>query len=200
MKRARSRLVVPCALVFGFAVLGQASPAQAIAVADLSVTVTDQSDPVTAGNNVVYTITAHNDGPSDGFSVTLSDVMPPGTTFVSATQTSGPAFTLTEPPVGGIGTVGATIVNFADGGTATFTYVFRVSSSLAGGTTLVNQPSISASGSSDPDSGNDNDSEATTIVTRANLVIMSSSDDTDPVDPDGSVTYATTVTNLGPSD
>jgi uncharacterized repeat protein (TIGR01451 family) len=200
MNRARSRLVVPSAVAVGLVVFGLASPAQAIASADLSVTVTDQADPVIAGNNVVYTITAHNDGPSDGFSVTLSDVMPPGTTFVSATQTSGPAFTLTEPPVGGIGTVSATIANFAGGGTATFTYVFRVSSSVAGGTTLVNQPSISASGSSDPNSGNDNDSEATTIITRANLVIGSSSDDADPVDPDGNVTYTTTVTNLGPSD
>ncbi|MFL5799849.1 MAG: Calx-beta domain-containing protein [Actinomycetota bacterium] len=200
MNRSRSRLVVPCAVAFGLVVVGLASPAQAIAVADLSVTVADHADPVTAGNNVVYTVTAHDAGPSDAFSVTLDDVMPPGTTFVSGTQTSGPAFTLTEPPVGGIGTVSATIGTFADGATATFTYTFRVSSSLAGGTTLVNQPNISASGSSDPNGGNDSDSESTTIDTRANLVILGSSDDTDPVDPGAGVVYDTTVTNLGPSD
>src|SRR5438045_3775695 len=114
MDRSRSRLVVPCAVAFGLVVLGLASPAQAIAVADLSVTVADHADPVTAGNDVVYTVTAHDAGPSDAFSVTLDDVMPPGTTFVSATQTSGPPFTLTKPPAGGIGTVSATIGTFAD--------------------------------------------------------------------------------------
>jgi uncharacterized repeat protein (TIGR01451 family) len=97
MKRSRSRLVVPCAAAFGLVVVGLASPAQAVTVADLSVTVADHADPVVAGNNVVYTVTAHNAGPGDASGVTLDVVMPPGTTFVSATQTSGPPFTVTEP-------------------------------------------------------------------------------------------------------
>jgi uncharacterized repeat protein (TIGR01451 family) len=196
----RFRTVVPAALVAAVVVLAGAPVAHATASADLSVTVADQADPVIAGNDVVYTVTAHNAGPSDASGVTLNDVMPPGTTFVSATQTSGPGFTLTEPPVGGIGTISATIGTFADGATAAFTYVFNVSSSLAGGTTLVNQPNISASGSSDPNGGNDSDSESTGVITRANLVIVGSSDDPDPVEPDGAVNYTTTVENLGPSD
>src|SRR4029079_16632043 len=74
------------------------------ALADLSVTKTDSPDPVTAGTDLTYTITVSNAGPIDAQSVSLSDAIPVNTTFVSAMQTAGPAFTLSSPPVGGTGT------------------------------------------------------------------------------------------------
>ena len=61
---------------------------------------TDRPDPVAAGNNLTYAITVHNSGPSDAQGVSLSDAIPASTTFVSAMQTSGPAFSLSTPPVG----------------------------------------------------------------------------------------------------
>src|SRR5207247_2424123 len=53
--------------------------------ADLDVT---KSAPATAnaGDNLAYTITVHNGGPSDNVGFTLTDVLPTGTTFVSATS------------------------------------------------------------------------------------------------------------------
>src|SRR5947199_7437564 len=65
--------------------------------ADVSITKVDSPDPVAPGGQLTYTITVSNLGPSGALSVNVSDV-PGGTTFVSATQTSGPAFTFAVPP------------------------------------------------------------------------------------------------------
>src|SRR5207248_196508 len=59
------------------------------APADLAVTKTDTPDPVTAGTDLTYTVTLTNNGPSDAQGVVLSDVVPAGTTFVSATAPAG---------------------------------------------------------------------------------------------------------------
>src|SRR5262249_43358696 len=53
------------------------------AQADIQVIKTDAPDPVIAGQNVTYTISVTNAGPSDAQNVTLSDTVPTGTTFVS---------------------------------------------------------------------------------------------------------------------
>src|SRR4051812_15022093 len=52
--------------------------------ADLSITKSDSPDPVTAGNNLSYTITVTNTGPSVARNVSISDPVPAGTSFVSA--------------------------------------------------------------------------------------------------------------------
>ena len=54
--------------------------------ADLKVEKTDSPDPVVAGTNLTYTLKVTNLGPSDNAGFTLSDTIPAGTTFVSATS------------------------------------------------------------------------------------------------------------------
>ena len=44
--------------------------------ADLAVTKTDSPDPVTAGNNLTYTINFTNNGPSNAQNVTVTDAVP----------------------------------------------------------------------------------------------------------------------------
>ena len=46
-------------------------------------------DPVVFGQNVSYTLTASNRGPNGATSVLLSDALPNGTAFVSATAPGG---------------------------------------------------------------------------------------------------------------
>src|SRR4029077_3408698 len=57
-------------------------------VADLHVTKTGPAA-VAPGTNITYTVTLTNAGPSDAQGVTLTDAVPAGTTFVSATAVSG---------------------------------------------------------------------------------------------------------------
>src|SRR5207244_3251351 len=58
--------------------------------ADLAVTKTESPTPtVFAGDNITYTITLTNNGPNAAQGVTLSDTVPPNTTFVSATPVPG---------------------------------------------------------------------------------------------------------------
>ncbi|MFN2545116.1 MAG: sortase [Actinomycetota bacterium] len=57
--------------------------------ADVSVTVTDAPDPLVVGNDVTYSLTVHNAGPSTANAVHVDNALPPGVTFVSATPSVG---------------------------------------------------------------------------------------------------------------
>lgn len=58
--------------------------------ADLSVMKTDLNDPVQPGAPIDYEITVANAGPDAAIGVVVTDSLPPGTTYVSATSASGP--------------------------------------------------------------------------------------------------------------
>ncbi|MGQ0608035.1 MAG: nidogen-like domain-containing protein [Chloroflexota bacterium] len=55
----------------------------AVPTADLSVTQTDEPDPVTAGNGVEYLVTVTNNGPDTATEVTLVDTIPEGSTLIA---------------------------------------------------------------------------------------------------------------------
>ena len=56
---------------------------------DLALTKTDSPDPVQVGNNLTYTITITNLSPRAAFNVQMTDTLPAGVTFVSATPSQG---------------------------------------------------------------------------------------------------------------
>lgn len=77
--------VVPVAML-GFAGAGSAAPP---ASTDLKITKTDSPDPVRVGSTLTYTIQVQNLGPKAATGVTVTDGLPKGVDFVSATSTSG---------------------------------------------------------------------------------------------------------------
>jgi uncharacterized repeat protein (TIGR01451 family) len=137
------------------------------ALADVQVTKLDAPDPVGAGDPLTYTITVTNAGEVAAENVQLSDIIPAGTTFVSAMQTSGPAFMLMTPPVGGGGTFTATIATLAAGASATFTLVVQVDDAAAPGSIITNTATVvTTSMESDP---TNNSATTTTTVAGGQL-------------------------------
>jgi uncharacterized repeat protein (TIGR01451 family) len=61
----------------------------AYAASNLVINQTDNPDPVPAGGNVTYTLSVANSGTTAATGVTLSDTLPTGSTFVSATAPTG---------------------------------------------------------------------------------------------------------------
>jgi uncharacterized repeat protein (TIGR01451 family) len=57
--------------------------------ADLSLTKSDSPDPVTVGGDVTYTLTVHNGGPDAAADATVTDALPAGVTFKSASSGCG---------------------------------------------------------------------------------------------------------------
>lgn len=81
---------------------------------DLALTKTDSPDPVVAGNNLTYTIQVQNPGPNDASNVIVTDNLPSGVDFVSATggtcQRAGSTVTCVLGQVNGGTTATVTIV------------------------------------------------------------------------------------------
>ena len=57
--------------------------------AALAVTQADSPDPAHVGEDVTYTVQVHNDGPDNADAVTLTDTLPGGSTFETATPSTG---------------------------------------------------------------------------------------------------------------
>lgn len=140
---------------------------------DLQVAKTAVQPTVLAGANIVYTVTVANNGPSAAWNVTLADVLPANTVFVSQQQISGPAFTLGNDG----GQVSNTIASLAAKASATFTIVVRVDGeALNAGQIVANTASVT---STSPDSlSTNNSSQALTTVKVGGAVLASS-----PLDP-----------------
>ena len=120
--------------------------------ADLSVTTMDSPDPVAIGNDITYTIIVTNAGPDTATSAVLLDTVPTNTTYRSITSPAGWSCP-TQPPVGGTGAVSCANSSFP-AGSAVFTLVVRVGTSVTDGTVISNTASINSS-SSDPNTGNE---------------------------------------------
>ncbi|MBP7868206.1 MAG: putative Ig domain-containing protein, partial [Acidobacteria bacterium] len=134
------------------------------AQANLAVTKTDSPDPVTAGQNITYTINLSNNGPSDAQTVTVTDAVPTNTSFVSATVTTGSGWTVSSPPVGwGTGNVVFSKPTVAATETAVFRIVVRVSTLVTTGSTVTNT-ATAASATTDPIPGNNSATTGTLIV------------------------------------
>ncbi|HEV7239113.1 MAG TPA: ExeM/NucH family extracellular endonuclease [Thermoanaerobaculia bacterium] len=166
------------------------------ASADVQVTKTDAPDPVTAGTNITYTITATNPGPSDAQSVTLADTVPTGTTFVSLASPGG--WSCATPAVGGTGAINCSIATFPAAGNAVFTLIVNADPSLTNGTVITNTATV-ASTTTDPSGSNNNATATTTVGIGSADLSITKTDAPDPVNAGANLTYTITVNNAGPT-
>jgi uncharacterized repeat protein (TIGR01451 family) len=166
--------------------------------ADLAVTKADSPDPVIAGNNITYTINFTNNGPNAS-GATVTDATPVGTTFVSASVTTGTGWGITNPSVGGTGNVVFSKASVASGESAVFEIVVKVNSSVAGGSTINNSATAATTGATDPVPGNNTGNASTSVIAQADLSITKTDGATTEI-PGTSISYTIVVSNAGPSD
>jgi uncharacterized repeat protein (TIGR01451 family) len=153
---------------------------------------------ISAGANIAYTVTVTNNGPSDAASVSFTDTLPPSTTFVSESQTTGPTFGCATPAVGGTGTITCTIASLPAGATATFSIVLQVSAAALSGSTVSNTAGVSTT-TTDPDPTNNNSTTGATVTTAISADVSVAKTGPSSAIAGTTVTYTVTVANAGPS-
>jgi 6-phosphogluconolactonase (cycloisomerase 2 family) len=149
-----------------------AYPPRSCAHTDFSVTQTASPNPVTAGNQLTYTITVTNNGPSAA-SVAINDLLPRNfVTFVSCT-----------PGPGGVCDKGAglnrtiTFASLASGQSGTATLVASSVSTLLNGDTISNTSNVSNSSAVDPNPANNSASTSVTVsapLAATNFIVANS--------------------------
>ena len=151
--------------------------------ANLGITKTANNPNPYVGDNVTFTITVNNAGPSDAAGVSVADALPAGYTLVSATPSTG---TWTAP--------NWTIGSLANGASATLMVVATVNAAGP----YANTATVSAI-TQDPDPGNNNSTATPVPVASADLAITKTVDNNKPV-AGSIVSFTVTVTNTGLSD
>ena len=123
-------------------------------LADLKVSKTATAT-ASGGDQLTYTVSVENLGPSDNAGFTVVDALPAGTTFVSASSGC----------VHSAGTVTCTSAGLAAGSTVTWTITVATTYPMAPGT-LTNTATIGTNETDDDNAANDSASASTQIVPR----------------------------------
>jgi uncharacterized repeat protein (TIGR01451 family) len=155
--------------------------------ADLAVGMTAQPEPVVVGNNLTYTISVTNRGPSTAKNVVVSHLLPASVAFVSAVPSQG-GYSVSG------GVLSCNFGTIVPGGRATV--VVTVLPAAAG---TISSTATVSSNQSDPDSSNN----SVTVVSHVNPptsdLAVGLIAAPEPVVLGGSLVYSVTVTNNGPS-
>ncbi len=156
-------------------------------LANLSVTASAAPVPAIVGEPLTYTVTVANSGPSNATAVVLTDLVPPGTGFVSANSSQGTASESAGVVTANLGTINS-------GATATVAITVTPNSPGA----KINVASVTGD-VTDLDLGNNS---VTTSVTANNPVadlVISASAAPSTVFVSSNVTFHITITNRGPN-
>ncbi len=127
---------------------------------DLRLTMTDSPDPANLGNTVTYVLTVNNLGPDVATNVRVTDTLPAGMSFVSATPSQGSCT--------GTSTVTCSLGLINNPGSATVT--IRVAPSTIG--TKTNSASVTRF-ETDPVNGNNTASVTTTVRSHLGVTVSS---------------------------
>jgi uncharacterized repeat protein (TIGR01451 family) len=140
-----------------------------------------------AGSNLTYTVTVTNSGPATATNVVVSDLLPAGFTFVSATPSSTVSNNLVSWPT----------INLAKNAVSNFT----VTAVSAAGGNFTNV-AFATSDTLDPNPTNNNGTltnaqARTTVAALADVAVFKTGSTN--VNAGGAVVYTITATNMGPS-
>ncbi len=171
---------------------GTGNTVQAIvASANLAISKSASPSPATAGQQVTYTLTVQNSGPQAANTVTVTDNLPAGLTFVSCASDAGGA-------CGGIGSSRViTFTQLAVGASAMITLVTTLADNAASGSLLPNTVNVSAR-TPDPVATNNSAQITTTVQSVADMAISKSASAAQVVVGD-KITFTLQITNSGPS-
>ncbi len=159
-------------------------------VSDLSISKTAVQSPAIAGDTLDYTLSVNNLGPNAALtSITVTDTLPANTSFVTA---SGNGWTCIE----SMGLVSCSRATAALGAAPDILLSVQLNQSTA--SPMSNTASVN-SATFDSNSGNNSDSESSTVTTRADLFVTIS-DSADPLLGGNTLTYTIASSNDGPSD
>jgi|GEM_PF-483364 len=166
---------------------------------DVAITKSQSTTLVTAGSgsgNLVYTLIATNNGPSDASGLTILDddviagSLPAGVTFHSASGTNGSSFNAAT----GVWTIG----NLAAGASQSLIIRLTVGSTTADVQIVNNTASLNTLNEPDTNAANNSQTVSANVQRRVDLAITKA-DSSDPSFSPGTLTYTIVVRNNGPS-
>jgi hypothetical protein len=134
-------------------------PAQTVADLQVNTIVLGDTTAV-AGSNVSILVWVFNVGPDAAQSASFSNASPANTTFQSLTQTAGPTFTCSTPPVNSAGTTTCTKSSLNRDVAAGFIINYKVNTSIPNGSDLSTTATVTSSTSDNRDASNSSDSSA----------------------------------------
>ncbi|HUG71519.1 MAG TPA: DUF11 domain-containing protein, partial [Pirellulaceae bacterium] len=161
--------------------------------ADLSLTKTVDDATPTSGQQVTFTVTVSNAGPSSATNVVVQDSLPAGLTFVSSTPSQGTFNNATGQWA--VGTI-------ANGGSATLQIVAAVTTSGA----KTNIAQVRSVDQNDPDStpnnnvASEDDQDEVVVTPEVADLSLTKTVDNARADVGTNVTFTITVSNAGPQD
>ncbi len=157
-----------------------------VGTANLSIAISDLPDPVIAGNVLTYTVTVTNiNGNATATGVTLSDTLPAGTTFASASI-----------PCSGTSTLSCSLPDIVTGTSTAATITVNVAPSTHG--SIGNSISVKAD-QYDSDPSNNIASTTTTVNAQVDLSLTKIATSSPKLHPGMPLTYTLIITNNGPS-
>jgi uncharacterized repeat protein (TIGR01451 family) len=134
----------PVTFIFGFVT----------STADVSISKSVSPSKAVVGNNLTYTLAVHNNGPDPAAGVNVTDKLPTGVSFVSASTTQGTC--------SGTSTVTCSLGSIASGGNATVKIVARATA-----TGKVTNTATVSTPSSDTNQSNNSSTVTSTVVAKA---------------------------------
>ncbi|HVI06940.1 MAG TPA: C25 family cysteine peptidase, partial [Candidatus Binatia bacterium] len=162
--------------------------------ADLALSTAATPTSVYAGNDITYTQTVSNNGPSAASSVSFTEAVPANTTFASISIPVG--WLCTTPAVGAAGNVNCTDTSLASGTSADIIVVVNVAPSITVAS-ITAASSVTAS-TIDPNSANNSTSVVTPVTEVCDLAVTNNGTPS-PVQAGNNIVYTQVVTNNGPS-